>query len=182
MRKETEKLEFKKSTGEIKEAIISLASMLNKHGEGRLIFGISPKGFAVKNQISESSLRDISRKIYEGIEPRIYPLIDIIVIDEVEVIEVVVECNEQPYSAFGRHYIRTADEDRELGSNELKRIISNLTFLDSWETQLTEFGLEDIDETALISFFEEATKYGRLPELEFNAEKLLGKLGLYREN
>lgn len=29
---ETEKLEFKKSTSELKEGIISLSSMLNKHG------------------------------------------------------------------------------------------------------------------------------------------------------
>lgn len=74
------------------------------------------------------------------------------------------------------------DKYRELGSYELKRIISNLTYLDSWETHLTEFDLDDVDETSLKSFFEDATKYGRLPELEYNKEKLLGKLGLYREN
>ena len=30
--KETEQIEFKKSTGELKEGVISIASMLNKHG------------------------------------------------------------------------------------------------------------------------------------------------------
>jgi ATP-dependent DNA helicase RecG len=29
---ETEQVEFKKSTGEIKEAVISIAAILNKHG------------------------------------------------------------------------------------------------------------------------------------------------------
>ena len=33
--KETEQIEFKKSTGELKEGVISIASMLNKHEIGR---------------------------------------------------------------------------------------------------------------------------------------------------
>ena len=38
--KETELIEFKKSTGELKEGVISLASMLNKNGGGTLYFGV----------------------------------------------------------------------------------------------------------------------------------------------
>lgn len=37
---ETEQIEFKKSTGELKEGIISIASILNKHGSGELYFGV----------------------------------------------------------------------------------------------------------------------------------------------
>lgn len=37
---ETEQIEFKKSTGELKEGIISIASILNKHGSGDLYFGV----------------------------------------------------------------------------------------------------------------------------------------------
>jgi ATP-dependent DNA helicase RecG len=36
--KESETLEFKKTTGEIKEAMVSIASILNKHGVGTLYF------------------------------------------------------------------------------------------------------------------------------------------------
>lgn len=35
---ETETLEFKKSTGELKEAMNSICAMLNKHHYGELIF------------------------------------------------------------------------------------------------------------------------------------------------
>ena len=38
--KESEILELKKSTGQMKEGIISIAAILNKHGKGRLYFGI----------------------------------------------------------------------------------------------------------------------------------------------
>ena len=42
--KETEMLEFKKTTGEMKEAMISISSILNKHGIGTLYFGVKPNG------------------------------------------------------------------------------------------------------------------------------------------
>lgn len=41
---ETETLEFKKSTGEMKEAMISIVAILNKHQYGGLYFGVLPDG------------------------------------------------------------------------------------------------------------------------------------------
>lgn len=41
---ETELIEFKKTIGELKEGIISLASMLNKNGKGILYFGVRNDG------------------------------------------------------------------------------------------------------------------------------------------
>jgi ATP-dependent DNA helicase RecG len=38
--KETETLELKKSTSELKEGVVSIAAILNKHGKGELYFGI----------------------------------------------------------------------------------------------------------------------------------------------
>jgi ATP-dependent DNA helicase RecG len=38
--KESETLELKKSTSELKEAIISISAILNKHNSGEDIFGI----------------------------------------------------------------------------------------------------------------------------------------------
>ena len=37
--KESETVEFKKSTAELKEAVISIVAMLNKHGRGEVYFG-----------------------------------------------------------------------------------------------------------------------------------------------
>lgn len=41
---ESEKLEFKKGTGELEEGVISLAAMLNKHGDGTVYFGVKNNG------------------------------------------------------------------------------------------------------------------------------------------
>ena len=42
--KESETLELKKSTSELKEAVISLVAILNKYKKGVLYFGIKDKG------------------------------------------------------------------------------------------------------------------------------------------
>lgn len=41
---ETETIEYKKSTGEMKEAMISIAAILNKHKKGVLYFGVKNDG------------------------------------------------------------------------------------------------------------------------------------------
>ena len=55
--KETETLEYKKSTGEMKEAMVSIASILNKHGIGTLYFGVKPNGTVCGQNVSESYVR-----------------------------------------------------------------------------------------------------------------------------
>lgn len=44
MKTETEYLELKKSLSQLKEGLISLSSMLNKHHKGTVIFGINDNG------------------------------------------------------------------------------------------------------------------------------------------
>jgi len=44
---ETETKEYKKSTGEIKEAIFSIAAILNKHQKGELYFGVKNDGVVI---------------------------------------------------------------------------------------------------------------------------------------
>ena len=50
---ETELVEFKKTTGELKEGMISIASMLNKNGKGVLYFGVRNDGEIVGQQIGD---------------------------------------------------------------------------------------------------------------------------------
>ena len=120
---ETETIEFKKSTGELKEGIISLSSMLNKHSSGTLYFGIKNSGDVIGQKIGDSSLRDISQMIASSIKPQIIPTIALELIDDKNVIKVYAQGSEKPYSAFGRYYIRSADEDRELTPVELRKLM-----------------------------------------------------------
>ena len=78
---ENETLEFKKSTRELKEAIVSIGAILNKHGYGELYFGIRPDGTPVGQDISEKTLRDISTAINNSIVPQIFPEVKEVIID-----------------------------------------------------------------------------------------------------
>ena len=100
--KETETLEFKKTTGELKEAMISISSILNKHGVGALYFGVKPNGDVIGQDVAESSLRDVSRLVYESIKPQIYPVIREGILEGRHVIKVEFHGEDFPYSAMGR--------------------------------------------------------------------------------
>ena len=120
---ESEKIEFKKTTGEAKEGIISLASMLNKHGSAVLYFGVKNNGDIVGQEISDKTMREISQWIASAIKPQIIPSIAVELLDGKNVIRVEAEGTERPYSAYGRYYVRSADEDRELTPVQLKKMM-----------------------------------------------------------
>ena len=127
---ETEVIEFKKSSSELKEGIISLSSMLNKHGEATLYFGIKNDGTVMGQEIGDNTLRNISQGIANHIKPQIIPTISVILMDHKNIIKVEARGNEVPYSAYGKYYVRSADEDRELSPNQLKSYISNSSYKD----------------------------------------------------
>jgi ATP-dependent DNA helicase RecG len=120
---ESETVELKKSTSELKSGIVSLLAMLNKHKRGELWFGIKNDGTAVNHHISEATLREVSRSIGDHIEPKVYPSIEKVMVDEKPCIRVMVEGKDVPYYAYGRAYIRMGDEDRQLSARGLENFI-----------------------------------------------------------
>lgn len=128
MLKENEYNEFKKTTGELNEAMVSISAILNKHGHGMIYFGL-------KN-------------------------------------------NDTPYSAFGKYYIRTADEDRELSPGELRKIMIGKEYEENWGNCSSNETVEDVDEQTLRKFYLSATECGRLPNIDNDRRKILEKLGV----
>ena len=179
---ETEELEFKKSTGETRDAMKDIVAILNKHEKGILYFGVAPNGDVKGLQVVESTLRDVSRVIFESIKPQIYPQIQKITIDDCDIIEVKFSGKNKPYSAYGKYYIRVADESRELTPAELKEMMIANEYSERWEQFETPYTIKDVDEAALKEFFNRAIACGRLPEDGYDAEKLLSKLGLLKNN
>lgn len=82
--------------------MVSISSILNKHGIGTLYFGVKPSGDVIGQDVSESSLRDVSRAVYENIRPQIYPVIEEVVLDHKHLIKVEFSGENAPYSAAGR--------------------------------------------------------------------------------
>ena len=170
---ETETIEFKKSTGELKEGIISLSSMLNKHSDGTVYFGVKNNGDVLGQEIGDRTLRDVSQMIANAIKPQIISTITLELLDGNNVIKVHAQGSEKPYSAFGRYYIRSADEDRELSPIELRKIMRENENFDIISAQPAEN--QNLTFSQLKTLF--ATK-----GLTVNEKGFEQNLGLYNKN
>ncbi|MCQ2531034.1 MAG: putative DNA binding domain-containing protein [Lachnospiraceae bacterium] len=179
--KENETLEFKKTTGEIREAMISISSILNKHGVGTLYFGIKPNGDVIGQDVTESSLRDVSRAIYESIKPQIYPAIEELIVDGRQIIRVEFSGNDTPYSAYGKYYLRTADEDREVTPTVLKQFFIVNEYKEQWEKSPSSAKIKQCDRTTIKNFVNKAIAAGRLPEGKYSSNAVLNRFGLMKE-
>ncbi len=123
---ESEVVEFKKSTSELTAGVISLSSMLNKHGEATLYFGVKNDGTIIgQKDVTESTLRDISRKISEGIKPQVIPVISMELVNDKTIIKVSAKGNANIYSAFDKYYIRSFDEDKKVSPEMLYQLINS---------------------------------------------------------
>ena len=179
--RESEILEFKKSTGELKDAMDDICSMLNKNGYGKLLIGVKPNGDVIGQQISDSSLNDVATHIKDSIRPMIYPEIKEKTIEDKKIIEVSFEGHEGLYSSYGRYYKRVFDRAEELTPDELINVISNKEFSSRWEEHLTTLGIEAVDLDSIKSFYERAVDCGRLEAMDsYNPKDLLISLDLIR--
>lgn len=177
--KESEQIEFKKSTSELKEAMDDVCAILNKHDEGVLYFGVKPNGDVIGQEIGISTLDDIASKFKQAIKPMIYPEISEISIEDKKIIKVIFKGLEKPYSSFGRYYKRINDRSEELTPDELKSLLFATDSSNIWENNLTKYGLDDVDHEALKTFYDTAISCGRLEPLPIYDEKeLLTGLGL----
>lgn len=179
---ESETQEFKRTTSEIKQAIISMSAMLNKHGVGTIYFGVDSKGNVIGQDVSEGTLREISQIISEKLKPQIYPTIEKMTIENKSIIKVEINGDDTPYSAYGRYYLRTADEDRDIAPNELKKMMKEDVGSDSFEIKKTEDKITDIDDDSVQRFINSAIEAKRLPNDKSDNISIVKKLGLTSED
>lgn len=100
---ENETTELKKSTSELKEAVISIVAMLNKHQRGEIWFGIKNDGSVAGQQVSDKTIRDVSKSIADHVEPRIYPVVEQVTIGGKACIKVQAEGGEHLIMPMAGH-------------------------------------------------------------------------------
>ena len=160
---ETETLEFKKSTRELKEAMHSICAILNKHQHGELYFGVKPDGTPIGQNVSEETLRLVSHKIGEAIKPFIYPEVKKVILDGKECVHVKFEGNQVPYFAFGVAKIRIADEDITMSPEQITKLILNSGREGNrWENLISNKKVDDVDEVLLKQYTNRAHEAGRI--------------------
>jgi len=181
---ETEQIEFKKSTGELKEGIISIASILNKHGSGTLYFGVKNNGDVLGQEASDKTLRSVSQAIQNHIVPAIYPVIDKVTYEDGKT-AIVVEFHgdQQPYTAYNVPRIRVADEDIVMDQEmyaEMLLIRGGDKY--AWESRVSKYTVQDINFRDFKSYLDKAKKVGRISFESDDPEVVLNKLELVADD
>lgn len=177
--KETEQVEFKKSTGELKEGVISIASILNKHESGDLYFGVKNNGDVIGQDISDTTLRDVSQAIRGNIKPAVYPVVEEETYSDRSVVHVHFEGKRRPYTAYNIPRIRVADEDAVMDQETFREMMNareNRT--DSWETKPSKYHIRDIDTEILSDYLQKAKEAGRISFRSTDPESVMAKLEL----
>jgi ATP-dependent DNA helicase RecG len=182
---ESETLEFKKTTGERREAMHSLCAMLNHRG-GRVLFGIEPNGRIQGQQVADRTLEEIVQEIQQ-IEPTIFPQIDRVdVRPGLQVVVVAVSSgSNRPYSYKGQAYKRVGNTSPKMSRQEYNRILLERFHGERrWETEPAEgWTVGDLDITELMRTIDEAIQ--SVLKLDVNALKSdlqrLRALGLIRQ-
>ena len=178
---ENEFVEFKKTTSEIKEGMVSIAAILNKHGRGELYFGVGNGGEVLGQDVSETTLRQLGQTIATSIKPAIYPTIEALEDGKRGYIRVAFSGFEAPYACKGKYYIRVADTDVQMSQEELSRMFlyarAREVPWDQWESSRP---VADVDEAELRAYIARGNSCGRIRFSYAGAENALSRLALIR--
>lgn len=163
---ESETLEFKKTSGERREAMQSLCAMLNHRG-GRVFFGVEPNGRIVGQQVSDRTLEEIAQEIQQ-LEPTVFPQVERIDVRlGYQVISVSISTGpNRPYSYKGQAYKRVGNTSPKMSRDEYNRVLFERFHGERrWETEFAEgWAPTDLDISELTRTLNEAIRRGRMSD------------------
>ncbi|MEN9637034.1 MAG: hypothetical protein RL077_5438 [Verrucomicrobiota bacterium] len=181
---ESETLEFKRTTGERREAARTICAMLNHRG-GRVIFGVEPDGRLIGQMVSDRTVEEVAQELGE-IEPPVFPSIERVdFLEGRQLLVVTAQAGSgQPYAYRGHAYRRVGNTSRQLSREEYNRILLERLHGDQrWENQsATGWTLADLDVVEITKTLEESIRRGRAddPGTRDPAEMLRG-FGLMKD-
>lgn len=122
-KKESENIEFKKSVGEWKEIIETVSAFANASG-GKIIIGASNLGKILGVKIGKDTIEDLTNKIVNNTDPKVYPKISIEKVKGKSII--VIEVKESPDKlvlAFGKPFKRVGKSTAKISKDEYENTI-----------------------------------------------------------
>ena len=158
-------LEFKRTTGELKEAMQTICAFLNGSG-GTLLFGVRSDGTTEGQEVTDHTLRDIAQAT-ERFEPPVQLSIQRIKIRAGrEVVAVVVEGGRgvRPVTYEGRAYERVGSTTRRMPQAKYeKALLDRAHGTRRWENEPAEgLSLRGVDRAEVFRILEAARATGRL--------------------
>lgn len=176
---ESERVEFKRSTGQRTAAAKTVCAMLNGLG-GFVVFGVNEKGVIVGQQVSTKTLEDLATELRK-LEPPAFPEIETIPWKEDKAVIVVsTPGGGGPYTYDGRPYIRHGPTTSQMPREEYdRRLLERFHATHRWENQSVPEGvtIDDLDAEEIQTTLDNAIRLGRLePTTRRDTESIL--LGL----
>lgn len=181
---ESEIVEFKRTTGERREATRTLCAMLNHRG-GRVLFGVEPDGRVVGQDVSDHTLEVLAQELGE-IDPPVYPQVDRVALGNGrEVLVVTVSSGpNRPYSHRGQGYRRVGNTSQVLARADYDRMVLERVHGEQrWENQpAIGWTAADLDTAEIRRTIDEAVRRGRVADPGTReAEECLRGLGLQKD-
>lgn len=160
---ESETLEFKRSTGQRREGVRALCSMLNHRG-GRALFGVEPDGRVVGQQIGDRTIEEVAQEI-QAIDPPVFPSMDRVeLVDGSALLVVTVATgHNRPYTYRGQAYRRVGNTSPPMSRDEYNRVLlERLHGEHRWENEpATGWSIADLDAAEIIRTVDETIRRGR---------------------
>ncbi|MBW1774945.1 MAG: putative DNA binding domain-containing protein, partial [Deltaproteobacteria bacterium] len=161
---ESERVEFKRSTGQRTEAAKTACGMLNGLG-GFVLFGVTDTGKLTGQQVGAETLEDIAAEL-RRIEPPAFPNIETISLKKgASVIVLTVSSGGGPYTFDGRAYLRHGSTTTVMPRDEYeRRLVERLHATRRWENDPIAEGvsIEDLDAEEIQITLDNAIRLGRL--------------------
>ncbi len=177
-------LEFKRSTGELKEALQTVCAFLNVSG-GLVVFGIRPDGRVEGQQVSDSTIRDLVQAL-DRFEPPVDIPIHRLAVGagrEVLILRVVGSTDSVPFTYERRPYERVESTTREMSQEQYERLLLERAHARRrWENQpAVDLRLKDLDREEILRTRELAIQQRRISAgTSRNVGDILDRLGLRR--
>lgn len=180
---ESDRVEFKRSTGQRSDAAKTVCAMLNSLG-GFVFFGVSDRREIVGQQVSARTLEEVVQEL-RRIEPPAFPDIETVALDSGNtVIALRVPGGGGPYTYDGRPYMRHGPTTSIMPRDRYERLLlERMHATHRWENRPAEgIGITDLDHAEIVRTIEEAIRRQRMEDPGTrDPQDLLTGLGLIRD-
>ena len=177
-------LEFKRSTGELRQGLRAVCAFLNGNG-GKVVFGVRPDGTLVGQEVSDQTLRDIAEGL-DGFEPPVRLETDRVRLKsgrEALVWQVDGPADTIPFTFEGRAYERIESTTRKMPQKRYEQLLLDRAHSKRrWENHRAEnTAVRDMDREEVFRVVDSARAAGRLVEpVGKDMGRLLERLGVRR--
>ncbi|MCF7935466.1 MAG: putative DNA binding domain-containing protein [Synergistales bacterium] len=182
---ESDTVEFKQSAGQLQRALKTLCGMLNRQG-GQILFGVTPKGDIVGQQIGDRTLRDIAEKLHTIEPPAETEIKRVPVTEEKEVLVLSIPPQPElrPFVCDGRPYQRSTSTTSIMPQSVYQQLLRERMQQEiRWENGISRgYRVADLDDEEILRTVRLGREAGRLPESVGNdISDILPRLGLQVE-